>query len=66
MKITINGQSKQFDQIQSLEELIHQFSPQNKRVIAEVNGEIVKSNTWAKKTVSEGDVIELVSFVGGG
>jgi sulfur carrier protein len=37
-----------------------------KVMAAAVNMEIVKKEDWDKKTLKEGDKIELLQFVGGG
>ena len=66
MKITINGQEKDFNSSISLEDLIDQLSKNKSHVIAELNGNIIKSNEWTKTEIGEGDSIELVTFVGGG
>ncbi len=66
MKITLNGQEKQLTAAFNLESLIKQSRQNTTRVIAEVNGRIVKSTDWDQTVVQDGDVIELVSFVGGG
>ena len=66
MKITVNGQEKDFEPSLSLENLIDKFSKNKKHVIAELNGNIVKSKEWLNTSIGEGDSIELVTFVGGG
>ena len=66
MNIQLNGQCKELTDNQSLKTLIEDFCKQHNRVIAEVNGEIVKSPHWEKIFIKDGDIIELVSFVGGG
>jgi sulfur carrier protein len=66
MKITINGNSKELSEPIALDQLVSQFCKNSKHVIAEVNGEILRAPQWSQKTVADGDVIELVSFVGGG
>ena len=66
MKITLNGQAKELESQSSLFDLIQQFAPENQRIIAEVNGEIVKNPNWNDIQIKDGDEIELVSFVGGG
>ncbi len=66
MKIQLNGQGKQLHSSQSLKELIENFCKQHNRVIAEVNGEIIRSHQWPTVSLKDGDVVELISFVGGG
>ena len=66
MKITINGQEKELTDQVSLQEIIRQFYQNPKHAIAEVNGSIVKSINWQETDIHEGDIVELVSFVGGG
>lgn len=66
MKITLNGQEKQLDASPTLRQIIEQFCKQRTHVIAEINGEIIKSPQWEKTSLKDGDTIELVSLVGGG
>ena len=66
MKIQLNGQDKQLSSAQSLKGLIENFCKQHNRIIAEVNGQIIKSPNWNDVVLNDGDVVELVSFVGGG
>lgn len=66
MKITINGQEKDFASSLSLEDLVDKLKKNKDHVIAELNGNIIKSKEWAGTTVNDGDSIELVTFVGGG
>lgn len=66
MTITINGTQKQYPNPVLLQELVSQYCKNPKHVIAEVNGEIIKSSHWAHRSIADGDTIELVGFVGGG
>ena len=66
MKITINGQIKEFPRTVNLKEVIAQFNNDSRRVISELNGHIIKSAQWQDTPVKDGDTLELVSFVGGG
>ena len=66
MKIILNGQEKKLNPSQNLAQTITQFCKETNRVIAEVNGAIIKSPEWSKTILKDGDCIELVSFVGGG
>lgn len=66
MKVIVNGQHKNIDENQSLFDLVEAFRPDQRRIIAEINGEIVKTPIWNSVTIEEGDQVELVSLVGGG
>jgi sulfur carrier protein len=66
MKIKLNGQDRELASVKTLNELVQNFCQQRTRIIAEVNGEIIKSPRWNETQINDGDVVELVSFVGGG
>ena len=66
MKIIINGQEKKLTVSLNLNSLVGQFSPNSNRIIAEVNGQIIKNPVWNQTHLKDGDVVELISFVGGG
>lgn len=66
MQLTINGQLKHIENIDHLDALVKSFCPQMKNIITEVNGQIVYQDAWPTTPLHEGDVIEMVTFVGGG
>lgn len=66
IKIKINGSDKEFSSSSNLKSIIEEFCKNSSRVIAEVNGTIVKNPNWEQTLIKDGDVVELVSFVGGG
>lgn len=66
MNININGQSKTCEDGSTLASLVHQFSPNNPRVITELNGAIIAQDQWQTTTLNDNDTVELVAFVGGG
>lgn len=66
MKVTLNGQSKEILEKLTLKNLVEQFCKNPNRVIAEVNGDIIKSQKWNDHLLNDGDTLELVNFVGGG
>ena len=65
MNITINGTSQQLTSTK-LSDIVGSFCPQPKHVIAELNGTIIPSGQWDGTCLRDGDVLELVGFVGGG
>ena len=66
MEVTINGKITQLNHPQNLQNLITGLCPYPQHVVAEVNGKILKSVVWSKTPIQNGDLIELISFVGGG
>jgi sulfur carrier protein len=66
MKIMVNGREKELTGHQSLKEIISQCRKNTAHVIAEINGDIVSPSRWDKIVIREGDIIELLNFVGGG
>ena len=66
MKIIINGQPREFNAPVDLQAVITVCLADKRLVIAELNGQIIKTPLWAATPVREGDQLELVSFVGGG
>ncbi len=66
MKIIINGETKEFDEKTTLEEVLKELSLEGKVMAAAVNMDIVKQDAWGKYILKDEDKLELLDFVGGG
>ncbi|MGX0239727.1 sulfur carrier protein ThiS [Staphylococcus epidermidis] len=66
MKCIINGDLFNFDQNQSIQEVLHSLELDPKRVIVELNKELIKQDKYEEYTVREDDRLELLEIVGGG
>ena len=66
MDITINGESRQLTDIQTVSDLLAQLGYQNQRLAVELNGEIVPKSQHDTAAIKNGDTLELVVAVGGG
>ncbi len=66
MHIQVNGKLKEFSDSSNLKNIIDQFCKDNPRVIASVNGQIIKNQQWNQQFLNNGDHIELIHVVGGG
>jgi sulfur carrier protein len=66
MKITCNGETKDIDPGTTLVALIKNFDLNPDTVVVECDGRIVKRDEYDSQVLTEGNVIELVRFVGGG
>jgi thiamine biosynthesis protein ThiS len=65
MTLTINGEAKEIA-AGNVAELIAQLGMKSDRVAIELNREIVSRDRWAATSLSDGDKLEIVHFVGGG
>ncbi|HUV38384.1 MAG TPA: sulfur carrier protein ThiS [Planctomycetota bacterium] len=66
MQIFVNGEPRQVDADTTLAALIEALELGNVRVAVERNFEIVPGEAHAGTVLSEGDRLEVVTFVGGG
>lgn len=66
MNITLNGESRQFADIETISDLLTELGYQNKRLAVELNGDIIPKSEHAVTTLKNGDALELVVAVGGG
>jgi sulfur carrier protein len=66
MKVIVNGQDKEFKDNIKISELLSELSLEGKVMAAAVNMDIVKQDSWDAYTLSDGDKLELLDFVGGG
>ncbi len=66
MECIVNGERKPFAAGDTLLDLIRKHGLEHKRIIAEVDGQLLDSQDWSSTTLHDGCRIELVHFVGGG
>lgn len=67
MQLTINGQQVSVpDEIRHVRDLLDHYVLGNKLVVVEIDGVIADRKAYEAIEVREGNVIEMVHFVGGG
>ena len=66
MKITLNGKEKELPDSISIKEAVEEVCSNPSGVVAELNEEIIRKKEWRKKRLKDGDVLELIAFMGGG
>ena len=67
MKITINGNQRDFEPTQmTVAALVATLALEGKRLAIELNGEIVSRSQFAEVLLIDGDQLEIVGAVGGG
>lgn len=66
MKVKINGQEEQLPENMTIAEMVHHKGLTPEAVVIEHNENICPREHWSETTLSADDMIEIVSFVGGG
>jgi len=69
MKIKVNGEEKKIELDQEnalLSTVINLMGYKPNSIVVELNNLIINSLKWEKVKLKEGDILEIVSIVGGG
>lgn len=66
MTLIVNGETKEFQNNSTLQNIITDLQIENKVMAAAVNMNIVKKDDWNTFIPKNDDKIELLQFVGGG
>ena len=66
MEITCNGETKQILPKITLGTFIRDLDLNPVTIVAECNGRIIKKEEYDSLVLQEGNVLELIRFVGGG
>lgn len=65
LTLTVNGESRR-TQAATVADLVRELGLKPEKVAVERNGEIAPRSTLETVALAEGDVLEIVHFVGGG
>jgi len=66
ISLTVNGEPRRIAAGASIADLVRSLDLAPAKVAVERNGEIAPRSTLADAALAEGDVLEIVHFVGGG
>jgi sulfur carrier protein len=66
MNVAINGEARRLDSVATVAELLRLLDLEGKPVAVERNGETVRKADQPTTRLTEGDRLEIVTFVGGG
>lgn len=66
IKITVNGTAESIAANKSLFDFLSDKALNPERVVVEVNRAIVKRNGFREYILQDGDMVEILRFVGGG
>ena len=65
LNLIVNG-GKHASKAGNLHSLLRELGLNTANIVAEVNGSIVPGKDFGQTCLADGDVIELINFVGGG
>jgi sulfur carrier protein len=66
MQATVNGEAMELPDDTTVSALLQRLGVRSDRVAVERNGEVVKKARHGEQKLASGDVLEIVTFVGGG
>ena len=66
MRLTINGENREDLSATTLKGLLEELGITGGRVAVEVNLKVVRKADYESFSLHDGDVLEIVNFVGGG
>ncbi|HEX2939187.1 MAG TPA: sulfur carrier protein ThiS [Ruminiclostridium sp.] len=66
MNITVNGKVRTLEKPCTLNGLLKSGNIDPKTVVIEQNGEVPDRADWENINISNGDIIEILKFMGGG
>jgi len=66
MRVTVNGEPREFDEGATLAEVVAAHLPTDKGVAAAIDGEVAPRGTWPTVALRDGQTIELLTAVQGG
>ena len=66
MIVVINGEETELADGVSVKELVETLDMKPARLAVEVNRRIIRKAEWGSTSLSDGDKVEIVHFVGGG
>lgn len=66
MKLTINGEAREVDKVNTVGELLPALGLDARQVVVELNQAVIKRNDVYQTPIHENDCLEILRFVGGG
>jgi thiamine biosynthesis protein ThiS len=66
LKITVNGSSVHISEGANITDLLKNLDLNSGLVAVELNAQIISKSEYSSRNLKEGDVLEIVHFVGGG
>jgi sulfur carrier protein len=66
MRVTLNGDARELHDGITVEQLVRDLGLGARRIAVEINLDVVPRADYAARALCDGDVVEIVQFIGGG
>jgi thiamine biosynthesis protein ThiS len=66
MRVTVNGDARELADGVTVDQLVRELGLGARRIAVEINLDVVPRAELAQRVLRDGDVIEIVQFIGGG
>ena len=66
IKVTVNGEEKNFADNITIADIVKELNITNQNIIAELDGQVIKQDSFKFTYVNNNAYLELIRFVGGG
>jgi len=66
VRVTVNGEPRELSTAMTVAELVAQLGLNQRRIAVEVNRDILAREHYTERHLCEGDMVEIVHFIGGG
>ena len=66
MRVTLNGEARDLPEGLTVAELVGELGLRARRIAVEINLDILPSDHYPRRALADGDVVEIVQFIGGG
>ena len=66
MHVTLNGEPRVLRDGLTVDELVGELGLRTRRIAVEINLDVLPRAEYAARALREGDVVEIVHFIGGG
>nr|WP_196783043.1 sulfur carrier protein ThiS [Clostridioides difficile] len=64
--VKVNGKEIEFEKDLTVIDLLNKYNLKSDRVVVEVNLEIIEESNYNTYVLKDEDIVELISFIGGG
>jgi len=66
MRVTLNGEPRDLRDGLTVAELVNELGLRVRRIAVEINLDILARDDYERHALNDGDVVEIVQFIGGG